>query len=61
MPRDDTAVLVAGWAVKQGRRLKSSWKRRFFVLRSATDVETALYGCTHMLAYYKSEKHVQSG
>ena len=61
MPHDDNVtVLLVGWGVKEGSRFKT-WKRRYVVLRSATEVETSAYGCTHMLVYYKSDKHVKSG
>jgi hypothetical protein len=61
MPRaDNTTVLLAGWGAKEGGRLQK-WKRRFFVLRTATEVETTAYRCTHMFVYYKSDKQVKSG
>ena len=54
------AVLLAGWGVKEGSRFKT-WKRRFFVLREATDVEAMASQCTHVFLYYKSPKHVMNG
>jgi hypothetical protein len=61
MPRaDNVAVLLVGWGVKEGSRVKP-WKRRYCVLRSATEVETTAYRCTHMFVYYKSDKQVKSG
>jgi len=56
----DAAVMLAGWGVKEGGHVKT-WKRRFFVLRFATAEETSVYGCTHMLLYYKSDKQANSG
>jgi hypothetical protein len=52
--------MLAGWGVKEGGHVKT-WKRRFFVLRSATADETSVYGCTHILLYYKSDKQANSG
>ena len=54
------AVMLAGWGVEEGGHFKT-WKRRFFVLRCATAEETSVYGCTHMLVYYKSDKQANSG
>jgi hypothetical protein len=54
------AVLLAGWGTKEGSLVKS-WKRRFFVLRDATEAETAAHGCTHMLVYFKTQKQVIAG
>ena len=50
-------VLLAGWATKEGSRFKN-WKRRFFILRTATPVEMAASGYTHVLLYYTSQKQV---
>ena len=50
------AVLLAGWGVKESSRFKT-WKRRYFVLREATDVEAKSGQCTHVFLYYKSQKH----
>jgi hypothetical protein len=53
-------VLLAGWGTKEGSRFKT-WKRRFFILRTATQEETAASGCTHVLVYYNTQKQVISG
>eukprot|EP00035_Acanthoeca_spectabilis_P004693 m.106217 g.106217 ORF g.106217 m.106217 type:complete len:184 (+) comp12688_c0_seq3:473-1024(+) len=52
-------VLLAGWGEKQGTRF-TTWQRRFFVLRTATEAEAAGSGCTHTLLYYKTLAQVTS-
>ena len=54
------AVLLAGWGTKEGSRFKT-WKRRFFILRSATAEEMGARVCTHVLVYYKTQKQVIGG
>jgi hypothetical protein len=57
---DGVVVVRAGWAEKEGKVFKT-WKRRFFVLRSATPAEAASGGCTHTLLYYKKIQQASSG
>mmetsp|Transcript_35315 Transcript_35315/g.106442 ORF Transcript_35315/g.106442 Transcript_35315/m.106442 type:complete len:195 (+) Transcript_35315:242-826(+) len=52
-------VLLAGWGEKEGGRFLP-WKRRFFVLRTATVEEKAAHACTHTLLYYKALSAVTS-
>jgi hypothetical protein len=53
-------VLLAGWGTKEGSRIKN-WKRRFFILRTATAEETTASGCTHVLLYYKTQRQANAG
>jgi hypothetical protein len=53
-------VLLAGWGTTEGSRVMN-WKRRFFILRTATPDETAASECTHVLLYYKTQKQVIAG
>ena len=55
-----TVVLLVGWGIKEGSRFKT-WKRRLFLLRTATSEEGAVSGCTHVLVYYKTQKQVVGG
>lgn len=57
---DGVVVVRAGWGEKEGKIFKT-WKRRFFVLRSATPAEAASAGCTHTLLYYKKLQQATSG
>jgi hypothetical protein len=54
-----TRVCLRRWGLKEGSRFKT-WKRRFFVLREVTDRES-MAGCTHLLVYFKTQKHVLNG
>eukprot|EP00039_Didymoeca_costata_P003121 m.65204 g.65204 ORF g.65204 m.65204 type:complete len:272 (+) comp11717_c0_seq3:166-981(+) len=60
----DVTVIHAGWCVKEGSKVKS-WRRRFFVLRTAASSEQqakgegAQIGATHILLYYRSKQDYQ--
>lgn len=59
----DIEVLRTGWGTKMGGR-HTTWKRRFFVLRNRVvddELDEDYDGVTHLLMYYKRERHAKSG
>lgn len=53
---DGVAVLCAGWALKEVGTVFTRWRRRFCLVRTATEEErAAVDGTTHLLLVYKSD------
>lgn len=58
------AVLIAGWAIKEGLKFKT-WKKRYFILRERLQEEQLAVpqfeDLTHVLVYYRSPSHALQG